>query len=175
LRKEYGAALREVFTQIFTSACPFFALVKKHSALAGFQGERAYRCAVTDSRHLWAVLVPDQKREAFTIELGWSRMGRFPQLTMRPSLARPEEIGLQHEYLCRLGELSRGEDWWWAIEELPLCASQDQIMAYIIAQTIPISPEVARSRVIPHVKEAVKEFELFGLPFLRAHVQDSNL
>jgi len=148
--------------------------VKKPSILAGFPGERAYRWAVTDSRHAWVVLVPDQKREAFTIELGWSRKGRFPQLTMRPSFARPKDAGAEDEYLCRLGELSRGQDWWWTIEELPLDATQDQMMAYIVAQTQPISPETARSRIMPHVQQAVEEFQGFGIPFLRAHLSSGG-
>jgi hypothetical protein len=170
MRKEYGAALRELFTELLDSACPSFEWVKKPSILAGVPGERAYRWTVTENEHAWVVLVPDQKREAFAIELGWSRKGRFPQLTMRPSYAHPKDAGLEDEYLCRLGELARGTDWWWMIEELPLCATQDQIMDYIIAQTKPISPEAARSRVIPHVQEAIEDFERFGLPFLRAHV-----
>jgi hypothetical protein len=174
MRKEYGAALREAFTQLFASAFPFFEWVKKPSILSGFPGERAYRWAVTENQHAWVVLVPDQKREAFTIELGWSRKGRFPQLTMRPSFARPKDAAAEDEYLCRLGELCRGQDWWWTIEELPLDATQDQMMAYIIAQTQPISPEVARERVMPHVQEAIEEFQRFGLPFLQAHVPSDD-
>jgi hypothetical protein len=169
MRKEYGLALRELFTELLSSACPFFEWVKKPSILAGFPGERAYRWIVTPNEHSWVVLVPDQKREAFTVELGWSRKTRFPQLTMRPSSARPKDAGPEDEYLCRLRELARGTDWWWMIEELPLCATQDQIMDYIIAQTKPISPEAARSRVTPHVQEAIEDFERFGIPFLRAH------
>jgi hypothetical protein len=174
MRKEYGAALREVFSETLTAVCPSFMLVKKPSMLACVPGERAYRWIATHSQHMWMVLVPDQQREAFTIELGWSRLGRFPQLTMRPSFVAPEDAAMEDEYLCRLGDLSRGKDWWWTIEELPLDATQDQFMAYILAQTLPLSPEVARSRIVPHVEEAMGEFERFGLPFLRANVQPAT-
>jgi hypothetical protein len=170
MRKEYGVALRDLFTELLGSACPLFEWVKKPSILAGVPGERAYRWIVAENEHAWVVLVPHQKREAFTIELGWSRESRFPQLTMRPSLAHPKNAGPGDEYLCRLGELARGTDWWWTIEELPLFATQDQIMDYIVAQTKPISPETARSRVMPHVQEAIEEFQRFGLPFLRTHI-----
>jgi hypothetical protein len=95
VRKEYGVALREVFSETLTAVCPYFALVKKPTMLAGVPGERAYRWIVTDSQHLWVVLVPDQQREAFTIELGWSRLGRFPQLTMRPSLVAPADAAIR--------------------------------------------------------------------------------
>jgi hypothetical protein len=170
MRKEYGVALRDLFTELLGSVCPLFEWVKKPSILAGVPGERAYRWIVAENDHAWVVLVPDQKREAFTIELGWSRKSRFPQLSMRPSLAHPKDVGSEDEYLCRLGELVRGTDWWWIIDKLPLFTTQDQIMDYIGTQTKPISPEVARLRVMPHVHEAIEEFQRFGLPFLRAHL-----
>ena len=163
--------MREVFSETLAAVCPFFMLVKKPGMLTYVPGERAYRWMATDNQQMWLVLVPDQKREAFTVELGWSRLCRFPQLQMRPSFARTNEAALEDEYLCRLGELSRGKDWWWTIEELPLDATQDQFMAYILAQTQPLSPGVARSRIAPYVKEAIGEFERFGLPFLRSNAQ----
>ncbi len=171
MRKEYGAALRELFTVGLARACPQFTLVKKHSTLAGFPGERAYCWRISETVILWVVLVPDGKREAFFVELGWSKKGRFPQLTMRPSLARPPDAGAEEEYLCRLGELSRGNDFGWVVEELRLGATQQEVMAYITAQTQPISPDVARARVLPHAEEALRELVQHGLPFLSRHVQ----
>ncbi len=103
MRKEYGVALRDLFTVLLSRACPLFECVKKPRILAGFPGEHTYRWPVTANQHAWVVLVPDQKREAFTIELGWSRKGRFPQLTMRPSFAHPKDAGPEDEYLMPLG------------------------------------------------------------------------
>ena len=48
-------------------------------------------------------------------------------------------------------------------------ASQDEMLAYIVAQTKPIAADVARARVVPHVEEALREFVRYGLPFLRKH------
>lgn len=169
MRKEYGAALREVFADRLARACPDFIPARKHSALTGFPGERAFCWRVSQALFQWVVLVPDQKREAFFVELGWSRKGRFPQLTMRPSGIRPEKAGPQEEYLCRLGELSRGSDFGWPIEELATDASQDEVLSYIVAQTKPIAAEVARDRVVPRVEEAIRELVEYGLPFLRKH------
>ncbi len=139
--------------------------------MAGFPGERAFCSRVSETLLNWVVLVPDQKREAFFVELGWSRKGRFPQLTMRPSGTRPAEAGSEEEYLCRLGELSRGGDFGWEIEALAADASQDEMLAYIVAQTRPIAADVARDRVVPHVEEALREIVQYGLPFLRKHAQ----
>jgi hypothetical protein len=166
MRKEYQAALRELFADGLARACPQFTLVKKHSALAGFPGERAYCWRISESMFLWVVLIPDAKREAFFVELGWSKKGRFPQLSMRPSWARPPDAGSEEEYLCRLGELSRGNDFGWVVEEFRLGATKQEMMSYIAAQTQPISPEAARTRVLPRVEEALQELARHGLPFL---------
>ena len=90
---------------------------------------------------------------------------------MRPALTRPSDAKSDDEYLCRLGELSRGNDFGWLLEELRLDATQDEMMAYIVAQTQPLSTEVARSRVVPRVEEALRELVKHGLPFLRKHAQ----
>lgn len=170
MRKEYGLVLRETFSETLAVVCPSFAPVRKPAMLTPVPGERVWRRVVAADRHLWVAVVPDQNREAFTIELGWSRLGRFPQLSMRPSLAQPRDAGSPEEYLCRLGALSRGRDWWWVIEEPPLGAGKQALMAYLLAQTQPVAPAVARARVLPLVQEGVAEFVHHGLPFLRANV-----
>lgn len=174
MRKEYGSALRELFTEQLSHVCPDFALVKKYAALVRSPGEQAYCCQVSDRLFLWIVLITDQNREAFFIELGWSRHGRFPQLTMRPSFTLPRHAELEDEYLCRLGSLSGGKDFGWVVEELSLEATQEQMMAYILNQTKPLSKEVARSRVIPHIEDALRDLVDYGLPFLNKHSQPGS-
>ena len=169
MRKEYGAALRKVFIERLAQVCPDFIPARQHIAPARFPGERAYCCRVSDTVYHWVVLIPDQKREAFFVELGWSRSARFPQLTMRPSAARPGEAGSENEYLCRLGVLAGRNDFGFVVEELPLDATQDAMMAYILAQTQPLSPELAQARVAPRVEDALRELVQHGLPFLRMH------
>ena len=175
MRKEYGAALRDIFTTLLTKACGEFVPVKKHAPLAGYPGERAYCWRVSEVLFNWVVLVPDKDREVFFVELGWSRRGRFPQLTMRPSALRPGEAAGQDEFLCRLGELSRDNDEGWAIESLRADATQEDMMAYLVAQTTPVTPEVARGRVTPLVEQAVSELQRFGLPFLRTQGKSRNI
>lgn len=45
------------------------------------------------------------------------------------------------------------------------------MMAYILAQTEPLSKEVDRARVVPHIEAALRELIEYGLPFLRKHAQ----
>jgi hypothetical protein len=169
MRKEYASALREQFTHELSKMCPELMLAKKYSAAVRFPGERAYCSKVSESVLQWVVLVPDGKRDAFFIEVGWSKRGRFPQLTMRPSWVRPAECGSQEEYLCRLRELSAASDSVWIVEDLPLASNPQAWMDYLTAQSRPISDEVAATRVRPHVKAAPRELAEFGLPFLRRH------
>jgi hypothetical protein len=90
---------------------------------------------------------------------------------MRPSGIRPDDAGSEEEYLRRLGELLRGNDFGWLVEELRVDATQEEMMAYIVAQTEPIAPEVARGMVVPRVEEALRELVQYGLPFLHKHAQ----
>ena len=80
--------LRELFAEGLAATSPDFEFVRRHQPLVGIPGERAYRRAVSPDVVQWLVLVPDAKREAFFLEVGWSRCGRFPQQTMRPSFVR---------------------------------------------------------------------------------------
>ncbi len=104
MRKEYGNELRKQFTKRITSSFPDFEEIKIKS-LYSIPGERVYRKVVSSALHLFITLVPQHSGDStFTIELGWSKQGRFPELMMRPSLERPDEEGVFEfdEYLCRL-------------------------------------------------------------------------
>lgn len=171
MRKEYTAALRELFTQELAQVCTQFTLVNKHLTLFGFPGERAYCWHISPTLYSWVVLIPDAKREAFYIEVGWSNKSRFPQLTMRPSMVQSSSAVAEDEYLCRLGELARGNDCGWVIEELPAGATQQAMIDYITAQTKKISSDQARSKVLPCVKVAIKELVEHGISFLTKHIQ----
>ncbi len=169
MRKAYTQALRELFAEALSHTSPEFQAVRKHEPLVGVPGERAFRRVVSPEVVQWLVLVPDQKREAFYLELGWSRQGRFPQLSMRPSFVRPADAGAEDEVLIRLRELAGENDMGWTIEEPPLGGTRDEMMAYIVAQTAPLTPEVAQALVAPLVEEALRMWVELGRPFLEWH------
>lgn len=169
MRKAYAQALRELFAEGLASASPDFEFVRRHQPLAGIPGERAFRRTVSPDVVQWLIVVPDLKREAFFLEVGWSRRGRFPQLTMRPSFVRPADAGPEGEVLVRLRELAGENDFGWTIEEPPMGGNRDDMLAYMIAQTAPLEPEVARARVAPLVEEALAMWIELGRPFLERH------
>lgn len=170
MRKEYGKALRAVFTQEMKAHLPQFLPIKVSSFYI-FPGEKAFRWVPAEPNHFWIILCPDQKgREAFTLELGWSRFGRFPELGTRPSTKVPsknrDEFALD-EYVCRLGMLMTGEDLWWRLENpLEYLDSQETYMAYLQQKVSPISQEEATRVVTPHVEDAVEKLRLYAVPYL---------
>ncbi len=118
--------------------------------------------ASLDSKYLWAgeavwqrhrgdvsefvVLVPERKHgeDAFTVELAWSRHGRFPELVRRPWIVRTDQLvraGAFEEGSVRLGFLA-GHD----VEWTPADAA-------------------ARSQSIAHWMSLL---QLRGLPFLES-------
>ena len=66
---------------------------------------------------LFIVFTPhEQDSKRYTLDIGWSRLNRFPQLPARPCLEEPSEDRAEFandEYFTRIGLLARGRDQWW--------------------------------------------------------------
>lgn len=101
MRKEYGQALKTVFEKAMVQHLPDFVPTKDRSGYV-FPGERTFRKRIEGVVDLWVVLSPNQKLDEFSVELGWSRLARFPELAIRPAHRRPYEAFHETEYMCRL-------------------------------------------------------------------------
>jgi len=168
MRKECGKALRELFTAEMKTVLPQFLPVKVSSKYI-FPGERAFRWIPVEPVHLWILLVPHHKGgEEFTVEIGWSKLGRFPELSMRPSLPGPserrDEFALD-EYVCRLGMLISGRDYWWEVEHFEFPDSEEAWMAYLQSKVNPLSTQEAIQIVRPRVQDAVEKLRLHAVPY----------
>src|ERR1700752_1679746 len=88
--------LRLKFTNAFSkhmaSLLPEFAIVKIKSMYV-WPAESVWR-KDTDEASYFVVLTPEPKGQSdkMTIELGWSRLKRFPELTRRPWLPTSDDI-----------------------------------------------------------------------------------
>lgn len=169
MRKEYGRALRTIFESELRLRLPQFEPVHVTSAFL-WPGERAFRWTPMDGHACWILLLPDKKgREPFTIEVGWSTLGRFPELSVRPSPEGPnparEEFG-RDEYVCRLGNTQFGRDYWWEIERLQAPTDPAEALRTLERQTRRVSAEEASTRIAPLVDDALGAFEQHGLPYL---------
>lgn len=167
MRKEYGKALRTLFASEMKQAASQFEEVKVKS-IYFWPGDRAYRWEVTDRLHCWIVLSPSKKdHDEFTVLIGWSNKGRYPELSMIPCAEHPSpdrDEFEKEEYLTRLPYLWGKEDKWWVIKEFNAPLSVEEIEAGL--QPIP-SPE-AREAVEPLVKDAIDKIKGAGLPYLEA-------
>ena len=118
-------------------------------------GDRAYRWQATDQVHCWIVLSPSKKDyDEFTVLIGWSRQGRYPELSMVPCAEYPTPNRgefAREEYLTRLPYLWGNEDRWWVVKEF----HAPQSVADLEASLQPIPPSEARDAVAPLVKDAI--------------------
>lgn len=167
MRKEYGKALRALFAAEMKRAASHFEEVKVKSVYF-WPGDRAYRWQATDRLHCWIVLSPSKKDyDEFTVLIGWSRQGRYPELSMVPCAEHPTPNRgefAREEYLTRLPYLWGNEDRWWVVKEF----RAPQSVADLEASVQPIPASEAREAVAPLVKDAISKIEETGLPYLEA-------
>ena len=163
MRKEYSRILKVLIEQgLQHSAFGWQAQKIKSRFIAA--GERVFSKPGKGQLLFWTALVLHERFETFTFEVGWSQHGRFPELSMRPSLKAPSDAHTLPEYMVRLGRLIDGADRWWEVEAFTGTSNLQDLTKSIE----PISPEVARARVEPVAESALKALELHAVPFLEA-------
>ncbi|MCB1889467.1 MAG: hypothetical protein KDH20_17800 [Rhodocyclaceae bacterium] len=160
MRKEYGKVLRKACDEGMAAA----GMGWERQALKSLwlmPGERAYARRLSDSLTGWCVLSPHAERDSFTIDIGWSRLGRFPELGMRPSALVAEVDFGRDECWVRLGELATGEDICWEVG-----TGVARSMADLQAMVTPLDAATARARVLPCVEGALAALQAHGEAFL---------
>lgn len=179
MRKEYGEALRDTFDRELKAKLPAFTPLKTGSKFV-FPGERVYHRALREQIFCLIILIPSRKdTDEFTIEIGWSKQGRFPESGLRPSLEPPSPARTefdQAEYVCRLSGLWGGGDFWWpvgAAADLDPLNPEDQI-AWLMAMTGPISPQQARTAVQGSVEDAIGRITTYAVPYLDEFVDSQG-
>jgi hypothetical protein len=157
--------LRRAFSARMKQIAPDFRETKVKSACF-WPGDRAFGWQVNESVWCWIVLNPSQKGyDEFTVLIGWSARGRYPELSMIPCLDAPTAARREfekEEYLTRLPFLWSNEDKWWVIREFAASQSVDDLLAGMA----PISDEEAERHVMPVVEDAIRKIVEIGLPYL---------
>ena len=110
MRSEYGRLLRRHFAAAMSLRLPQFEATKSD----GFPGERAFVQKPQSDLWKWIIVVPNQKDDNFTLELGWSSLGRDPRQGRAPLLS-PSKAQHEPEYMCRIGQVL-GKDMWWHVD-----------------------------------------------------------
>lgn len=115
MNKEYRRYFRQYLMEKINKRLPEFKRwIGKTIYL--WPGEHAFYSKISEDIFSFIVFSPHEKRDdAFTVEIGWSIHGRFPELDMRPipRHGSHDEEFAEPEFLKRLGELIKGDDVWW--------------------------------------------------------------
>jgi len=167
MRKEYRKAVRERLTQGLRRLDPSFAEVKVVSPVLGF-GESVFESSVCDGLRAFLLLIPSPTgQQAFTLEIGWSTKGRFPDVGARPStiLGLGDRLPIhQSEAILRIGDLAGTADCWWQLPD-PAVERPGDLQA--LQESIePIDSARAAEVVAAPVVEALKLVAEVALPFL---------
>lgn len=170
MRKEYGKVLRHYFSKRMNEKLPEFKEEKTESMYL-WPGQRAFSRSISDSLKCWIVLSPSPKDyDEFTVLIGWSTLGRYPELSVIPSPIQPStDRGefRQAEYLTRLPQLWTQRDEWWVIQAFEPALTVEQMTAKLA----PIPAPVAEAKVIPRVDDAIDKVTEYGLPYLSEFVR----
>lgn len=169
MSREFNAAVRRRFAEAMPDAAPAFSAALKGPKPWACPGEAAYSWAVDTGRRAWIIVVPSLKGyNEFTVELGWSRLGRYPELGMRPSHQRPSgersEWALE-EYLCRLDALAPSVPEWWRVAP---GGDPADLLAEARAMTATLTRAEAEDAAAPLVAGALAALRAHGVPYLSA-------
>lgn len=165
MSKAFNEVVRREFHRRMSDRLPRFVASKSAKGFS-IPGERAYAWSIDASTRARVLLVPSVKGyNQFTIEIGWSRLGRYPELTARPCFDVPSpghpEFALT-EYVCRLSCLwSRIDPWFKHVSPAapdPLEDVNDSLRL--------LTKEEAEAACPPLVDDAMSKLLEHGLTYL---------
>ena len=167
MSREFSAAVKRAFSEAMPGVAPAFAPFPRGPKPWACPGEAAYCWAADPSRWAWIIVVPSLKGyNEFTVELGWSRQGRYPAPGMRPSATRPTAEHAEwrlEEYLCRLHAVAPGVPEWWRVGP-----GGDDLLAEAAAMTATLTRDTATAAAAPLVASALEALRTHGMPYLAA-------
>jgi len=166
MKKEYSVGLKKFFLDGFLEEFPDFEMTKIKSEYIS-PGELVFVNTINEHLKLFIIVTKHAKGgNKFTVELGWSTINDFPELSMRPGFEEPNDLNIHTtcEYVCRIGSLINGIDKWWVLKDTALIKIKDPIQK-LIAQSKKIDSIRLAEIVLPKVKDAIEKIKIFGVPF----------
>ncbi len=131
-------------------------------------GEIVFADGSRPARGRFVCFIPDQKRNAFTVELAWSADGQFPGATARPSTGPQAAVSARAARgFVRLSELYTrlGEDW----DVTPLDPyDPDSLDRAMQLELRDLGPDEATSLLEPLVDDAIRKLREHAPPFFAA-------
>ncbi len=159
MKRELGKALRKRFANELRERLPQFREAKADRSSGTY---KIYEWAAAPGLHVFLALQIHTRTDQFTIELSWSRHGRYPE---HLGLLYPRDQPRDGEFRFRLPYLFALKDVWW--ELLPAPALEQILEAVIAGEDSPEeSIQAGLERVDSCVKEAIDKIIELGLPFV---------
>jgi len=199
MRYVLAKALRKRFTQRLARALPRF---RERKARSGVRGTFLYEWRATPAVTCYVALVVDDERDAFSVELAWSRMHHFPAGIRNHAPDEAPRAGAMRLQLRALWQPYRLEPWWSLVPKSPgeieaeslladPAVSVERKVAVVeeherLARSIRLEPTAdqppptpdttpvteALARIAPAVDDAVARLVQHGLPFLERAVAE---
>lgn len=163
MQSKLAKALRSQFEKELKNSLPAFSS-DDHSEVPS--GWRSYRFKVTPTLTLFVVLCLSPRDDRFTVELGWSEIGRLPVSGAFRPTDSPRDGGL----MFRLSVLwhPQGRDHWWVL-------GHERTLEEM-ANFVPDQPaEEKMPDVVPKVADAIEKIVTFGLPYFEKIAADKGV
>jgi hypothetical protein len=173
MRKEYRQALRDMWSKAMRERLPQFTPSKERSPYV-WPGEMLHLWQARPGLRVYVIMSPDLKaqQDAFSVSLAWSRLDRFPHLSMRPSSEVPSAERLEFdrdEFEVSLAELCEPARQWWSLWPGP--ATPLEVFESHLSRSLkPVSAAEAREAIGPLVTDAMACLGEHGLPYIEALV-----
>jgi hypothetical protein len=161
MKKELLRQLRDFFDAFIKQTLP--GISSRRPTAPFYRVSELVFGAVSDEGTEFVIIVSPHAggHEAFTVEVGWSRKGALPRLSMRPSPGNPLDVSaLDHdEYVTRLAYLDERVPEFWYLQELPIPPSDLSDLSLALAAKAEEALEATMSVGIPYLARA-------GLPMV---------
>jgi hypothetical protein len=172
MRKEFERVLTKQFSEMLIKCDHGFSEMQSRSPYV-FPRDIVYtKMTERENVRLFVIVVVHEERDAFSLEIGWSALGRFPELSSRPA-GRPTPNRIEFsrpEFVCRLADLFGLPGFEWVV--VPSFGPHtDGFLRFVKKSCEPIPSEEAAARVKPQVEDAIAKLVGFGLPYLDQYLR----
>lgn len=164
MRAAIAKAVRKAFERRLKDELPQF---RRVHGLALPDECRVYEWKVTELFRLYLMLQLHRQEDSFTIEIGWSLNGRWPEDAELPDV--PPDVGENRATRFRIGLLwSKNPDFWWDLAPRPSAVPLEEALkdydAFLEGFRRPDLSE-GLAKVEPVLKDAFARLREHALPY----------
>jgi hypothetical protein len=167
MRAALATAVRKAFERKLKDELPQFRRVE---GLAVPDVCRVYEWKVTEPFRLYLMLQLHRQEDSFTLEIGWSLNGRWPEHSSFPDTL--PDVSSFSEVTFRIGLLwSRSPDFWWDLAPRPSSVPLEEALKDYEAfvEGFKKRPDVSEglAKVEPLVEDAFARLRQHALPYFK--------